>query len=75
MNHLQAIGILIHVGGRKRWFAGFGKIGQLRTAWSLAGARLWQPGDVGYRDIAPTLARLRKKRADFRVALIQMVGQ
>lgn len=51
-----------------RFFTGFGKVGQVKTAWSLAGARLYQVGVDN--DINADIERLTKAGKVFCVASI-----
>jgi hypothetical protein len=55
MTPRAATALVIKIKGR--YFCGFGKAGQLQTAWSLAGAKLFLAGHYALPDVEKKLAK------------------
>lgn len=62
--------IAIKIGNR--YFCGFGKIGQVQTAWSLAGAKLFMP--TGKERIQIVTDKLNAKKKAFEMVNISVVA-
>lgn len=60
---------------RGRYFSRFGKTGNVLTAWSIAGARLYLVGGAGY-EIAEAVRRIRRRahRAPWSIHLVGIDG-
>ncbi len=54
-----------------RFFYEFGKIGQVKTAWSLPGGRLFCPGSP---DLAKVVKALKEKGKKFEVMVVAVVA-
>lgn len=54
-----------------RYFCEFGKLGQVKTAWTIVGAKLFFPGSPELKKVVKALAEKRKK---FEVMVLAVVA-